>query len=405
MRSSPSFLCALWEHICAFFKDFIPFFRRELKGFVSDRFSLFLCTFAPLLLGAFIYAVFAQSFVRGAYIGILDLDKSSLSRELARNLDSIPAVHVVRSYTSISEAKQDLSNAKIYALIVFPSHLQSRAKQSILTEIPVYYNAQLVLIAKSIEGALKQLILTSNVKAKLGKNLIEAKNLDAALAKSSPILMQITALYNINNSYAQFLLTGTLPCLLAMLMILCVINSLARDEADVGYVEGKISQMPEGIGARVYILTKVCAYIMIFSFWWVIMMIFFAFLGFEFRGSYFILYLGALLMLLGYAGVGVFAYAILRDHTRALAVAAIYCAPSFAFAGVTFPVNSMGSFASFWHTILPISHYLKLYMQVANYDVDLLTAGRTGLEILPFVLFLSFGILIYRRREGKLKVE
>ncbi len=306
---------------------------------------------------------------------------------------------VTKAYASLTEAKSDISNVRIYAVVVFPKGLQTHAKKGVLTQIPIYYNAQLVLVAKSIEGAFKQLILTSNVKAKLGKNLIQTQNIDAALAKSSPILMQITPLYNINNSYAQFLLTGILPCSWIMLIIICVINSLARDESDVGFVKGKKSQMPDGISAYVYILTKVFAYAGIFSLWWVVMMIFFHSLGFECRGSYITLYLGALLTFFAYAGVGVFVYALFKDHTRALAVAAIYCAPSFAFAGLTFPVNSMGSFATFWHTILPISHYLKLYVQVANYNVEFFTAFKTMCEILPFILFLIFGILIYRKRE------
>ena len=383
---------------------FLNFFKREFYGFLNDKFSLFPCTLAPLLLGLFIWAVFSQSFVRSAPIGVVDLDKTPLSQELTRNLSAIPAISVTRSYSSLAEAKDDMSSTQIYAIVVFPKGLESHSKKGILTEIPIYYNAQLMLVAKSIEGAFKQLILTSNVKAKLGKNLIQTHNIDAALAKSSPILMQITPLYNINNSYAQFLLTGILPCSLIMLVILCVINSLARDEADVGFVKGKKSQMPDGIHARLYILTKVFAYAGIFSLWWGVMMLFFHFLGFSFRGSYITLYIGALLTILAYSSVGVFAYAIL-DHARALAVAAIYCAPSFAFAGLTFPVNSMGNFASFWHIILPISHYLKLYVQVANYGIDFLSALKTMCELLPFLLFLSFGILIYRKREAKIEDE
>lgn len=384
------------------FKNFIAFFKHELHGFLSDKWSLFLCTLAPLLLGAFVYAVFHQSFVRAAPIGIVDLDNTPLSREIANNLNAIPALSVARHYSALSEAKADMSSVDIYAVVVLPKGLEMRAKKAILTDIPIYYNAQLMLVAKSIESSFKQLILTSNVKAKLGTHLIETHNVNAAIAKSSPILMQITPLYNINNSYLQFLLTGILPCSLIMLVIICVINALARDESDVGFVEGKQSLMPEGIHARVYILTKVCAYVAIFSFWWVVMMAFFAYLGFSFRGSYGLLYVGALLMILAYSGVGVFAYALLKDHTRALAVAAIYCAPSFAFAGITFPMNSMGSFASFWHTILPISHYLKLYVQVANYGIDTLGAIKTMCEIVPFLLFLAFGVLIYKRRESRI---
>ncbi len=378
----------------------IYFLKREFSGFISDRFSLFLCTLAPLILGLFVWAVFHQSFVREAPIGVVDLDKSSLSREIIANLSAIPALNVVRSYNSIQEAKSDISDVQIYAAVVLPQGLQAHSKKAILSEIPIYYNAQLMLVAKSIESSFKQLILTSNVKAKIGTHLIETHNINAALAKSSPILMQITPLYNINNSYLQFLLTGIIPCSLIMLVIICVINSIARDEKDVGFVKGKKSKMPRDFYAVIYIFIKVFLYTAIFSVWWAIMMLFFAYLGFEFRGSYVNLYGGALLMILGYAGVGVFAYTVLRDHTRALALAAIYCAPSFAFTGLTFPVNSMGIFATFWHSILPISHYLKLYVQIANYGVDFFGTFKTMCELLPFLLFLPLGVLIYRKRVG-----
>ncbi|HCD72664.1 MAG TPA: ABC transporter permease, partial [Helicobacter sp.] len=174
-----------------YFHTLIPFFKREFNGFIQDRFSLFLCTLAPILIALFVWGVFSQSFVRGAPIGIVDLDNSPLSKELARNLDAIPALSVTRYYTSLSEAKRDISNVKIYAVVVFPYGLEARSKKAVLSEIPIYYNAQLVLIAKSIESSFKQLVATSNVKAKLGKNLIQTQNFDAALAKSSPILMQI----------------------------------------------------------------------------------------------------------------------------------------------------------------------------------------------------------------------
>lgn len=384
------------EHL----RDFLYFFKREFYAFLGDRFSLFLCTLAPLILGAFVWAVFSQSFVRSAAIGIVDLDKSTLSRDIIAGLDSIPTLHIARSYSDIESAKSDMSSAKIYALVVLPNRLEERSKKQILSEVPIYYNGQFMLVAKSIESAFKQLILTNNLKAKLGFSLKDTQNLNTAIAQSSPIRMQITPLYNSNNSYAQFLMTGILPCSLIMLVILCVINALARDESDVGFVSGKHSQMPHGIKARVFILTKICAYAGIFSFWWAVMMIFFAALGFGFNGSYTRLYIGALLMILGYAGVGVFSYALFRDHTRALSVAAIYCAPSFAFAGLSFPVNSMSGFAHFWHNILPISHYLKLYVQEANYGVDMFMSFKTMCELLPFVLFIPLGILLYKRREA-----
>ena len=58
----------------------------------------------------------------------------------------------------------------------------------------------------------------------------------------------------------------------------------------------------------------------------------------------------------------------------------------------------MNFFALFWSKFLPISYYMELYIQQANYGGSVgFGLGIMG-EMLWFLLFLALGVLIYHLR-------
>ena len=51
------------------------------------------------------------------------------------------------------------------------------------------------------------------------------------------------------------------------------------------------------------------------------------------------------------------------DLRLATSIAAFYCAPAFAFAGVTFPTEAMPVAGQAWGSLLPVTHYLRVLVQ------------------------------------------
>lgn len=106
----------------------------------------------------------------------------------------------------------------------------------------------------------------------------------------------------------------------------------------------------------------------------------------------------AFVTILATSSIGIFLYALIRSHTRAISIAAVYAAPSLAFVGITYPINNMEAFATFWSKILPISKYLEVYMQQANYALPAESSLKFIAYNLIFLLFGILGILIHKKK-------
>lgn len=362
---------------------FNRFAFRQLLRLLSTHKVLFLIyAVLPLLVGWFIYAVFMASLPRNLPIGVVDFDRSVLSNEALFMIDSSVAVKIAKSYSNISQAKEDLAISKIYALVVIPHHYEKDIKQGNGTQITLYFNAQFVLIGKAISSALEGVVGTLNAKQWSGKNLVKSKNLNLAIASSIPIFSQIIPLYNSSNNYSQFMLTLLLPCMLQILSALGMLHLLRHT--------------PKSLKS---LLTRYCFNSLVFVFWALCEIVLLKWLGFENRGDLGLLVCGSALLVFGVNGVVVFIQSVLGDFKKAVGFVAIYTAPSLAFAGVTYPQSAMNVLALFWSKFLPISHFMELFIQQANYGGE----ADLGFEILGgmlwFLLFLALGVGIYALKQ------
>ena len=372
--------------------------KTELRHFLKDKFLLFMCFVMPLLTASFVYMTLSESIVRALPIGIVDFDNSQTSRNIAFNVESSATLTIQSRYNSVLEAKEAISKKDIYALIVLPKDLEKNAKKGIPTKLPIYYNAELVFIGKNIQSALTQILANENVKLKFSKNIASSANTTLAMGKSVDILPQIIALYNPNSDFAAFILPALIPCLWQLFIILCMISFMAYDERDVGHILNKQNKIR---AFYAHLSIKVLLNTLIFFGWWGIFMFSFYRLGFISDispHSLATIALCAFVTIIAYSSIGIFLYALIRSHTRAISIAAVYAAPSLAFVGITYPINNMEAFATFWSKILPITKYLEVYMQQANYGLEPHFSMRFIAYNLIFLLFGILGILIYKQK-------
>ncbi|RDU68229.1 ABC transporter permease [Helicobacter cholecystus] len=370
--------------------------KRDLLSLFKSPFSLFILLIPAPLIAVLLYFTFGSGALYKMPIGIINQDQTLTSQDIILSLDASVSVKVIKEYEDLQDAKEDLRNAKIFALLILPYGLQSNSKKGIPTSIPLYYNAQFLLVAKTLQSKIMQIIATHNVKLKMAKNLVENKTFIGALSKSTPIMQQITALYNPDSSYSQFLLTAIFPCSLVILVCASLLNALIRDPRSAFKEKVEIGEMLSVLCAKVFNNT------IFYLGWWFLMMLFFTYImDLPMRGEWWILWLGALIMILAYNAITLFIFAIAKESTRAISFISVYSAPSFAFAGITFPTNSMNTFALFWSALLPVSYYLQLYIQQANYGGSIAMALKICFSMLPFMLFGLIGAVIYTLRGCK----
>lgn len=337
--------------------------------------------FLPLILGFIIFSIFIAQLPRKLPIGIINEDQSSLSYDISQQVSASPTLELKAYYPSLSAAKEDLNSGKIYGALILPYDLERKVKLGITQNLPFYYNAQFILVGKALDNALLPIIMIQNTKLEAARELITSQNINAAISKTTPIIPHINPLYNPKNNYAQFLITLILPCLWQILVALGLLNLLSypiRDSLDF--------------------FTRIGFNLFITLFWAMIMVFCFSYWGFTLVGQIDLIFFGFLVLGLSISGVVVLLMAILKIPSKALSIIAAYTAPSLAFAGVTYPESAMESFASFWNHILPISYFMRFYLEQANYASPILKSLHTLAPLCIFILTLPLGHLIYLKR-------
>lgn len=356
---------------------------REWRLLWQDTFSRALTCWIPLLLIGLLCWIFSAGLARDLKVGLVDLDRSTLSRQLTYSLDASAGLKIAQQFDTIDEGARALRGGGIYALVVIPHHLERDARQGTQPQVTVFNNGQFILIAKLVNSALAQVVGTLNGQVGVLAAMADGKALPGAFGQAVPIASQVTALYNINSSYAQFLLSALLPAVWQILVVLYGLNALARTDR-LG-----LDWTTRGVWFGLW--RTLLPHVFIGWGWglaWSLLL--FKGLGYPMQGSWLVLTLGLGLASAACVSMGAFFYGVIRDPARALSLAGAYTAPGFAFMGVTFPVSAMGDVAQFWRSLLPISHYVELQIGQTNYGQPLTAAlpqfGALLLFLLPLLL-------------------
>ncbi len=370
---------------------------REWRALLSDPWLLGMVTWVPPLLFFVLWALMSTGIARDLPIGIVDIDKSAMSRALIRHYDASSALAVDTGFADPHQGAAALRTGKIYALVIIPAELEKMALLGNPPQVSAFVNSQFLLIGRIINSALLQAHGSFVAKIEVKKNLAKGVPVfDLALADAVPVNTQATPLFNANTNYAQFLVAAMLPAAWQILMVAATVLFLAGEQRRQGVGQWL------GCSPVRALFSKLLPLAVLF---WLHGLLFLWFMyiheGWPMHGSWTMLLFAQLLTVCAsLASASVFFFMTL-DATRGLSLAAAYAAPGLAFMGVTFPMSDMTLPAKIWRSFLPVSHYIEIQFGQVNYGAPLLSAipqlTTLGVSILP----LLFSIYQARRLATK----
>ena len=201
----------------------------------QDSWLLSSLTWIPVLLALSIWWIFSQGIARDLPIGVLDLQQSTLSRQLIRELDATSILKVDRHFTDILEAKNAFTGNEIYAYMVIPKHFDRDIYLANPPQVSVFYNSQFILVGKLINSAVLQAEGTFNVQVGVIKQMAKGDSSQlSALSKAVAVRSQITPLFNKNSNYAQFLVSAIVPALWQIAIVVSTILFLTANHRIYG---------------------------------------------------------------------------------------------------------------------------------------------------------------------------
>lgn len=373
-----------------------PFGRlvaREWRGLLEDPWLFSLVSWIPPLIFLILFAIMSAGIARDLPIGIVDLDKSAMSRALIRHYDASSALAADDSYIDPSQGAAALRAGKFYALVVIPAELEKMTLLGHPPQVSAFVNTQFLLIGKIVNTALLQAQGTFVTKVEVRKNLATASPVfDLALAGAMPVTTQVTPLFNISTNYAQFLVAAMLPAAWQIFIVAAAVLSLAA-ELRRGGTRNWLGTTP--IRA---LLAKLLPLAILF---WLHGLLFLWFMyvqqGWPMHGNWTLLLFAQLLTVCASLAAASVFFFLTLNATRGLSLAAAYAAPGLAFMGVTFPLTDMTLPARIWRSFLPVCHYIEIQFGQINYGTPLPSTIPQLAALGLFVLPLLFSI--YRAKK------
>ena len=359
-------------------------FTREIQRMTTRSLYLLITLILPLISFLIFWAIFNSGVPTNLPISVYDADNSQTSRRITRMLDATALLRVAQKPTSIEQGKKLMLRGDSNALIILPKNLEKDILKAQSPKIINFYNNEFLLIGSLINRDVATVIKT--VSKGLNLSLRQKKNemTTAAMAHIEPVTIQKHVLFNPYLNYFYYL-TGTLqPAMLQIFIITMTILTFG-----IELKEGTAKKLFETSGGNIIplIIGKLLPYSLIYILLGLFMNIYlFQIPGFPFRGNLSILVAATILFVLAYQAIGVFIISMTANLRLGLSIAGFYATTAFAFAGVTFPIIGMPFFAKIWSHLLPLTYYIKIF-------IDQSMKGAPASVSLPHLCYISFFIL------------
>lgn len=381
-------------------KGFISIFKEEcIRIFTSIR-LLLLMLGVPVFLFFMYSNLLSEGVARNLPITLLDLDKSSLSRQFARMVDANATMEIAYEVADEWEGQQTIRTNKSYALIIIPRDFQKHAQKGLAPNITCYYNGQYLLPAGLIQRDFQLVAGSFSAGAKI-EVLKKSGNMpEQAMGNVMAIGNENHTLFNPYLNYGAYLNLGFLPMAFQIIVMIVTIYALGNT---LKYNKGRelLKQTDNNIVAIVF--GKILPYTIVFFIVGYFMnSIIFYKVEAPLNASFFMVNMITLSFIVVCQAIAIFITSIVTSLRTAMTIGGGYTALAFSFAGYTFPPEGMSGFVQGLNYIFPFHSYLRF---VINYAVRGISFNAMqSAYMLVFVIFLLLGLLsipLYYRRLKK----
>ena len=386
--------------------------RRFLR---KNPWDLTMVVWIPLLTVLLIWWIFSQTQITNLPIGVIDQDNGPVANTAVRYLDASPTLSVRQMYYSAAEAEAAILQRDIYAVVIIPEDFSRNISSSKSAPLILQVNAQYGTHSGIIQTGVQAVAGTLSAGVEIQRLIKQGMAPSQAAIAYSPISIQRISLFNAATDYQQFLASTVIPALLHILAMVIGATTIGRELRDkqLGHWYGFIAsaqaydnlsgnvnnnvadntvqnivalsqpaaKLPNSTAKDntnqkpVSTLPSVHMGFLLFGllgkyFWpmlayglWSILALWLATPQESVASSaVFATYLGLLLLMMLSFWLGAIFTLGSFSLRMGLSATGFISAPSYAFAGVTFPYIAISDSAKHWSDALPLTHYLKLHI-------------------------------------------
>jgi len=370
--------------------------KRECHRMVARPLYLFCMVIAPLFCYIFFTTLMSSGLPTNLPIAVVDLDDTSTSRNLVRNLDAFEQTAVIAHYGSVNEARNAMQRGEIYGFFYIPKGLSADAQTQQQPTLSFYTN-NAYLIAGSL--LFKDMKMMSELAAGAAtRTVLYAKGAteDQAMAFLQPIVIDTHPLSNPWLNYSVYLCNTLIPGVLMLLIFMVTVYSIGVEIKDRTAREW----LRMGNNSIYIALTgKLLPHTIVFFIMGIFYNVYlYGFLQFPLNSGIFPMLFATLLMVLASQCCGIFMIGVLPTLRLGLSFASLWGVVSFSISGFTFPVMAMHPVLQALSNLFPLRHYFLIYVDQALNGYSMAYSWVNYVALLLFMM-LPF-LIVHRLKEA-----
>ncbi|MDR1370653.1 MAG: ABC transporter permease [Dysgonamonadaceae bacterium] len=371
--------------------------KREVKRLFSNKVYLFCMFVAPLFCLLFFLSLMHKGLPTDLPLALVDLDNSSSSGNLARQLDTFEGTQIIFQTSDFSEAREIMQKGEIYGILLIPGNFAKDAVSGKQPKLSFYTNNSYLIAGSLLFRDLKTISVLASASVGLQTGRAKGYTDDRIMTQLQPIVIDTHPIGNPWLNYSVYLNNIIIPGIL-QLMIFCVtvysIGIEIKERTTRKWLRtGNNSLFISLIGKLIpqTILFLICGLIIYATLY--------GGMNFPFNGSIFSMLLLLFLFIIAGQAFGVFMIGVLPTLRLGLSFACIWGMISFSICGFSFPVTAMYPPVQALSNLFPLRHYFLIYVDQALNGREILFSwehyiAMTAFLILPFLVFkpLTFAI-------------
>ena len=357
---------------------------REIHRLVAKPLYIFCMLIAPLFCMVFFVSLMKEGLPTNLPIAVVDMDNSSTTRSLIRQLNAFEQTEVAMQTMSFTEARQAMQRGEVYGIFYIPENFSAEASTGKQPKLSFYTNGSYLIAGSLLFKDMKTISVLAG--GAVGLKTGTAKGLTESQIKGQlqPIVINTHSIGNPWLNYSVYLNNILIPGVLQLMIFLVTVFSIGS--------EIKFGTSPEWLktgnnSLLVSLAGKLLPHTVLFSIvGFLSCSILYGFNAFPLQSGWMPMLTDMFLLVLASQAVGIFMIGVLPTLRLGLSFASLFGMITFSIVGLSFPVADMHPTLQALANLFPLRHYFLIYVDQALNGRDLIYCFGHYLALMAFLI-------------------
>ena len=367
-------------------------FVRECKRIISSKICIWGMIIAPLLTFAILMYMMSAGLPTKIPVAVVDLDNSSTSRALVRQLDAFAKTDIKFKSLSFKEARIAMERAEVYGIFTIPEDFAKDAVSGNRPKIVFYTNNAFLISGSLLFQDMKMISVLAS--ASVGLKMGEAKGYTQGelMPVLQPISIEAHVIGNPMLNYSVYLNNVLTPGILFLILAMFTISAVGSEVKS-----GTGRQLLDMSGGSIVkaVFGKLLPYTALFLILSLFFMsVLYGYNHFPLHSGFWPMCAAYLCLILSAQGFGLILLAVFPNYRLALSSASLLGMISFSITGFSFASMAMSPILYGLSFLFPLRHFFLIYVDQALNGIPL---GYSAYHYAALLGFFLVGLLLMGR--------